>query len=192
MGRSFRVGWSIDGKIVYPSKLQLSKMNSNSLHLCHEISVERIDTLKWVHNSYSSNLEQSKLLDSSLEAILASSHKEIPTLKSILSPQWITPKSDNLNEIHEYVPFLHMLHSLINIFQEQKIPYSHPDWTVQKALELINAAYGQEIFYQTDLSREFSRMIPLFEKRIDYSIEQWEQRRTAFSLWISSVCRPEG
>jgi hypothetical protein len=214
MGRSFRVGWSADGKIVHPGKL-LFAPNDDAYGRVHRVAVEAVDPLRWTGRKFPlGSTETVCAIEQPLAALLGASHKETGASASDLTdsfisstnssaasavrsckalPLWKAPLADP-GELHEYIPFLRFLKSSINSYQDCMLHPDHPDWHACKALELVNATFGQEktAISSDPVQRAFD-VVPLFEDRpAQCPPEMWERRRTALSRWLESVVGPQG
>ncbi len=211
MGRSFRVGWSADGRIVHPGKL-LFVPNDEAYGRVHRVAVEAVDPTRWVSNRFGESSVTN--VEPALSAILASSHQQFgkgssmnpfssspdsaatsAVTSSRQLPQWKGPLADP-GELHEYVSFLGMLKKAVAAFQGKTstADADHPDWLACKALELVDAAYGQE---KTSISANPEQrawdLMPLFEDRpADGPPEMWERRRMALSRWLEATVAPQG
>eukprot|EP01038_Epipyxis_sp_PR26KG_P004128 gene4128-5882_t len=224
MGRSFRVGWSADGRLVHSGRLIFGKNDSNfGSH--QRVSVERVDTIGWLKQKVSRN-DMNKVqnevishLELSLHAILKNSFKEFPINHSSSlpfkshplaahnnPPYWRLPSAINHNvdidgqltpsDLNEYIPFLKLAKEILTSFEYRNLSSEHPDWNVLKAIELINASFGQEK-YQFDHNKPLNQLyefdiVPMKEERSTYPIELWERRRVAISEWIESVAKSQG
>lgn len=213
MGRSFRVGWSKDGKIVHAGKFTFAPVTdaAHSVGSVQRIAVEKVDTMRWTRNYKPDSEAHSAAPETSLEgpllAMLSNAHQNVAANKMnesetaaqrIVSasiaklPLWQLPAADP-SQLHEYVPFLNMLKSSMSAYQAHAPNSRHPDWTVGKALELIDATYGQEkTFFSADASTRAVELIPLYEDRQQYAPEVWERRRAMLSSWIESVTSTQG
>ena len=63
--------------------------------------------------------------------------------KNEIVPIWRTPHAKPY-ELNEYIPYLNILESLINIYDDKKLNKFHPDWLLYKGIELFHATNGQE------------------------------------------------
>ena len=215
MGRTFRVGWSKDGKIVHAGKFTFSGANVAeevpTVGSVHRVVVEKVDTMRWARN-YKPDADfrsaaPETILEDPLVAMLTASHQAVQaknlteteaaaqrTVSASLGklPLWQLPAADP-SQLHEYIPFLTMLKSSIAAYQAHAPHHRHPDWTVGKALELIDATYGQEkTTFSADAATRAMELIPLYEDRQQYAPEIWERRRTMLSCWIESVTSTQG
>jgi hypothetical protein len=217
MSRSFRVGWSADGRIAYPGgRLMFSNDGSEGRGVVRTkqsmsmgvVSVERIDPLRWMKAHYDLNCSSTAIHEEPLSSILKGSHQRntappmttagnesirriAPAVFSL--PQWLSPAADPL-QFHEYVPFLIMLQGVIGSFTSRTLKPSHPDWATAKAMELINATIGQESStFSPDESMRAAELMPLYEDRRPHlRPEAWERRREAQSRWMEEVTAPSG
>jgi nuclear pore complex protein Nup98-Nup96 len=211
MGRSFRVGWSRDGTIVHAGKFTFAAAGSvDAPGQTHRIAVEKVDPLGWARKYKVNGMPVSppeSLLEAPLTAILNASHLPVhppglnpteeaaqarvaPSLGKV--PLWRLPLADP-SELHEYVPFLTMLKATTDAHTSNAQNPKHPDWTVGKALQLIDATYGQETtVFSADPAVRAAELVPLYEDRHGYAPEVWERRRNMLSAWIESVARCEG
>jgi hypothetical protein len=225
MGRSFRVGWSKDGKIVHAGQAVFSSSctANNARANRHSVLVELVDTLRWgsstaaqalggsgASGSYSDRRTPQHLIEAPMAALLEGAHRvqqnrsaealteseqaaaktAVPSLPHL--PLWCLPQA-NPAELHEYVPFLKMLKATIGAYNAHAPGPQFPDWTVGKALELIDATYGQEkTVFSPDEAVRAVELLPLYEDRQQYLPEVWERRRSLLSAWIESVAVTEG
>lgn len=211
MGRSFRVGWSKDGKIVHAGKVTFTPVGplNKAVGQCHRIVVEKVDTMRWAKRLNTGELASApeNILEAPLVAMLNASHHvyhgnemtdtETAAERAAASnlsklPLWRLPAADPA-ELHEYVPFLIMLKSTISAYHDHAPSSKHPDWVVGKALELVDATFGQEkVTFSPDVETRAVEMVPLYEDRQQYGPEVWERRRALLSGWIESVTSTQG
>ena len=224
MGRSFRVGWSADGRIIHPGKIAFAA--DGSVGRTHRITVERVDPLRWskLQQQQRSQLQEEEQqqpgdeigrYEGALRVILAASHHQFDPVThsgSLKMPLWSTPSADP-TQLHEYVPFLKMLKGLAAVFKtstqslnrgeegstSSSESHHHPDWAICKALELVDAACGQErAEFSADPAVRAMEIMPQWESTVSQTVtelpepELVERRRTALSNWLASVSHPEG
>ena len=213
MGRSFRVGWSKDGKIAHAGMFTFKTPTVTPAPAgeTHRIAIENVDVFRWVKSlqipgEMTSSPES--LCEVPLDAMLSSS-THMPMQSNQLSdteiaasqradisylsklPLWKLPNADP-SELHEYIPFLTMLKSTIGAYSTFASDCKHPDWLVGKAIELIDATYGQETTsFSADPEVRAVEMLPLYEDRQQYLPEVWERRRSMLSSWIERVTATE-
>jgi hypothetical protein len=99
MGRSFRAGWSANGRLIYPgAKLATHAEDNNSSpdRKSNPVVVYKVDSLKWIRTVPSPQSSQSiwELFEPALQAVLLFSHIEQVGHKSALPtvPLWRTPR----------------------------------------------------------------------------------------------------
>ena len=96
----------------------------------------------------------------------------------------------------EYILFVNMLHRIIANYSEGRVGRSHPDWTVFKAVQLINSLYGQESmksFSAEDFMPFYDESSTIPPSAIELlASEVSERRRMAFSNWIKAAVEEEG
>ena len=86
-----------------------------------------------------------------------------------------------------------MLKSCTESYRAFAPHHKHPDWTVTKALELIDATFGQETTsFSADSAARAVEMMPLYEDRAQYAPEVWQRRRNMLSAWIENISVTEG
>ena len=228
MGRSFRVGWSANGRLIYPgATLSIDAEDHSQSTNCksNPIVISKVDSLKWIRTIPYSQSSQSviELFEPALQAVLAFSHIEQASSLDYKQsgaqptvPLWRTPRylaslffvgkffiylinfraTEEVTLRDEYILFVNMLHRIIANFSEARVSRSHPDWTAFKAVQLINALYGQE----TMKSFSAENFMPFYDECSTFppsavaflSSEVSERRRMAFSDWIRSAVVEEG
>ena len=192
MGRSFRVGWGPNGQLVHAGRAVSADQG-------HIIEIEKVDTLSSSHSRHSSQgglvaaCDVPTLFRGPLEALLSCSSWEA---SQVGAPLWKSPviydtdgdKERKGTPTKKYNIFLSFLHRLQSSFAQRHLSPEHPDWSVKKAVDLVNAMCGQE----QDKLDSMKKQVPLFERMDGDTPALWECRREALSNWLQEICLPEG
>lgn len=197
MGRSFRVGWTPDGRIVHPGKFLFENEINSKYSFCHRFVVEKVNPLRWSNIRWPQDAHTVQLsLEKSLHSLLDVSIKSEqlvthPSGKEEMLPHWRSPTVD-IEQTKEYNGFLKFIRITTEQINNRKLPVDHPDWHCGKALELINAAFGQEKEFSGVATDKTVEIIPFFEDRSTVVPEIWERRREQLSRWLESIASAEG
>lgn len=180
LGRSFRVGWSRDGRIVHPGKLCSSAVDA-SFGRDHRFVVERVDCLAWSRRNWS--VDPMTSANSIMNALKCA---------SLCAPddavaQWTLP-SGTSTDLPAYMRFCAMIKHLSASWNSVVLPCDHPDWALHKAILLVDAVVGQEKL--CDPSHPQDLMPPLFAENC--TPELAGRRREALSRWFSVATHHEG
>ena len=203
LGRSFRVGWTPDGRLIQPFQ-GISQSNGNK---SQSLLITKVDPLKWIRGLPTTSDSNESLMthfEPVLQAVLKCSHLEQvegkeSTAKEFeaYAPCWKSPRaSEEATLRDEYLLYVNMLQTIIASYAERKVVRSHPDWTAFKAVQLINALYGQE----ASQSISNDTFMPFYEEGgvipsdavSFYSSEVFERRRMALSYWLKLAVAEEG
>eukprot|EP01041_Mallomonas_annulata_P003522 gene3522-7007_t len=200
MGRSFRVGWSADGRIIHCGKLIFTTENEIG-PMVHRIVIEKISTvssngiiqLDNLNNKEKENIENAVKLSMlrPLESILLASSMSMSTSTSMstasndIPPLWRAPRGDP-EEMDQYIQFVKLLKNIWNGYQDIitstsssiLLQHEQPLWITSHAVALIEACCGQE---------------DLWEKRLGAGkdVMNWERRREFLAKWLQSITTPE-
>ena len=169
MNRSFRVGWTPDGRIVHCGHLVFAGQHQERTRHC--VVIEKCDTFATTKQAVvaaaaqeiqSSDLLEtvSNVLSEPLESVLASSSMSVARQESTKQsedrlPHWRIPNADR-DALDEYIRFARMLKSLHcslggdgrtdadnNVRQLFLLP-QQSTWIILQALSLVDALHGQE------------------------------------------------
>jgi nuclear pore complex protein Nup98-Nup96 len=182
MGRSFRVGWSRDGRIVHPGKLFCAPRD-DSFASCHRIAVEKVNSCGWARSHWPDHGSLSKL-DQVMRSIRH--HAEIVQgSKQSLCGHWSLPCARSAST-EMYLRYVSMLKAMAQSVEDPAFSHDHPDKTLHQVLLLVDAVEGQE----TCEPKNPVDLMPGIGDRA--SPEQSERRRNALSTWFEQATAHEG
>jgi hypothetical protein len=215
MGRSFRVGWSSDGKLLHTGNVNFNKLvpaaspssavsiytegTSADRESCHGVvRLQTIDTM--LHHGSDSFDVIPRLMASFKNSSLSS----VPAVQAqqarnrTLVPLWRLPKAD-VNQWDEYVRFVNLLKQLLDDVECVGAAYdrNHPCWIISRIVSLMDAICGQEVqwIHKFKSSGVSDFMMPLMELReedeTDKDVSLWERRRELISRWLKSICEDD-
>ena len=172
MGRSFRVGWSRDGRLAHAglpcvstSSINLPQCRPQAHRHQHAICIEHISLSDTFSRSATAGAfptgnaecsDHTRGLAQLMQAVLtASVRRRVPgdeasavnpdedNLNSDVAPLWQLPTQAPVDLTH-YGRFLALLKQLQKAIGNTSITPTHPDWNLLQAITLVNAACGQE------------------------------------------------
>lgn len=198
-GRSFRVGWSGDGRIVHAGQLMQAKQDPQFSHK-HRIAVETVSVTQWQERRWAQETSpaiSSTVLQLAIDAFVEASDC-VPRSESLesagsnpqreLAPLWRMPFStDNLDQYNRFARCLKQLRSHLAPLM---LPRDHPDWTLRMAVSLLDAAAGQEkLLSPGAVLGDFDYVGVYDEARYDghSSPELWQRRRAMLTQWFAEL-----
>lgn len=189
MGRSFRVGWSADGRIVHAGRPGLSKIDQ-SFGKSQRVIIEQSNTSQWQQYKFGDRQEDNEVaVEQIFQTMLASSRLLHNAVSSELTSQWKVAQGLSFND--EYLHFLSLLKNWQQILRANLPSPQHPRRSLYNVIALIDALYGQEKADWNTSTVQLEDLIPLGEDRESVP-EHWERRRLAISKWLEDFTSDEG
>ena len=211
MGRSFRVGWSSDGKLLHMGNVNFSKLPTDqTMETTHRDDGETIQGkhgvihLQTIETIGSYGNDSFDVIPRLMKSLKSSSLSVVPVNKAHNRqqvPLWRLPKAD-VDLWDEYLRFVCLLKQLLDDVDTPSKEYdrNHPCWIISRIISLVDAIFGQEVpwitkFKSTGVS---DYMMPLNESQCDSktilsetAVALWERRRQNISNWLKSVCEDD-
>lgn len=175
MGRSFRVGWSHDGRIVHPGKF-FTKSEDPGFAKEQRVVIEKIDCCGWACSCWKSVAPMTNI-----QLLLTALRCSSKFVNENGASKWLIPRiltEDFLSN--------QSFHALLKNLKRCKLlsTTDHPDWTLEKAISLVDAVFGQEILCDSH-SPDWMASI---DNGNDHP-EKYQRRREAISNWFESATK---
>eukprot|EP00981_Chlorochromonas_danica_P006297 scaffold1355_cov154-Ochromonas_danica.AAC.15 len=175
MGRSFRVGWSHDGRIVHPGKF-FTEGKDSGFAKEQRVVVEKIDCCGWARSGWKSVAPMTNIQHLLTALRCSSTFVNENGASKWLVPQMLTEDFSSNQSFHALLKNLRRCTLLSTT--------DHPDWTLEKAISLVDAVFGQEILCGSH-SPDWMTSID----NSDDHPEKYQRRREAISSWFESVTK---
>jgi nuclear pore complex protein Nup98-Nup96 len=181
-GRSFRVGWSKDGRIAHSGRLINNSIDEN-FNRTHRISIEHISPYKWNMASFRYPSPQNTLESCLKQMFIHSKRKSIGDLTF-----WSLPTMLNSIDISECNHYDECLKGVLQILKMEQTTSNHPDTNLLHSISLLDSLFGQEKAMNQD--RDEFDYIPPYNSRSQYP-ECLRRRSVQLSNWFEYFLQNE-